>query len=150
MISSLTGGSWGTKGDDSRLKLLLHLRELLLGHGTFTLTQLLELLPGGVKVWPGGCWRDLHGDSRGQTMMATTITRQKSYFQNNTNTHSHAHVDCTKYYSWSTIQDILHFLKGVLFCVDCLFLQSHSDSFLSKTGLLRVIAQLKMISYNIE
>lgn len=44
---------------DSRLQLLLHLGELLLGHGAFSLTQLLQFLSGGVKVWPGGCRGDL-------------------------------------------------------------------------------------------
>lgn len=44
---------------DSRLQLLLHLGELLLGHGAFSLPQLLQLLSGRIKVWSRGCGRDL-------------------------------------------------------------------------------------------
>lgn len=46
-------------GRDSRLQLLLHLGELLLGHGAFSLPQLLQLLSGRIKVWPGGRGGDL-------------------------------------------------------------------------------------------
>lgn len=37
----------------SRLQLLLHLCELLLGHGSFSLSQLLQLLSGCIKVGSG-------------------------------------------------------------------------------------------------
>ena len=44
---------------DSLFELLLHLVELLLGHGALALSQLLQLLPGGVKVGPRRRRRDL-------------------------------------------------------------------------------------------
>lgn len=51
-------------GGDSRLQLLLHLSELLLGHGTFPLPQLLQFLSGCIKVWPRRRRRDLHSNPK--------------------------------------------------------------------------------------
>lgn len=50
-------------GRDSRLKLLLHLGELLLCHGSFSLSKLLQLLSGCIKVWPWGGRGDLSNNN---------------------------------------------------------------------------------------
>lgn len=57
-------------GRNSRLELLLHLGELLLRHGSFSLSKLLQLLSGRIEVWPRGGRGDLSNNN--QVEMSST------------------------------------------------------------------------------
>lgn len=63
----------GRSSGDSRLQLLLHLGELLLGHGSFSLPQLLQLLSRCIKVWPWRGWRDLHHNNRNPLLQVSLV-----------------------------------------------------------------------------
>lgn len=50
MVLNLSDFARRVSESDVRLEFLFHFSEFLLGHGAFTLTQLLQLLSRGIKV----------------------------------------------------------------------------------------------------
>lgn len=79
------GGSGGSTtareaegGRNSRLQLLLHLGELLLRHGSFSLSELLQLLSGRIEVRPRGGRGDLSNSNNQVKISSTPPTSRPS------------------------------------------------------------------------